>query len=124
MSVCGKCDLILTNRMLVRIIQVEGVAAFKLECLLENATVVNDANGLTVYQKDGTSYKPELKKACDLGNDIGGNISDLGGYYNELRYFVEQLNAKKPLAVAPLDEGVRSLNLILDEIESVGGAQK
>ena len=33
--------MILTNRMLVRIIQVEGVAAFKLECLLENATVVN-----------------------------------------------------------------------------------
>ena len=90
----------------------------------ENATVVNDANGLTVYQKDGTSYKPELKKACDLGNDIGGNISDLGGYYNELRYFVEQLNVKKPLTVAPLNEGVRSLNLILDEIESVGGAQK
>lgn len=38
--VCGKCDLILTNRMLVIIMQVEGVA-FKLECLLENATVVN-----------------------------------------------------------------------------------
>ncbi|MBO4953868.1 MAG: Gfo/Idh/MocA family oxidoreductase [Clostridia bacterium] len=89
----------------------------------ENATVMNNANGLMVYPTQGDAYKPELKKSFEGGNDIGGNISDLGGYYNELRYFVENLNANQPLTVAPLDEGVRSLNLILDELDSVGGAQ-
>lgn len=96
-------------------------AAFCVE--FENATVVNDANGLMVYPKNGEAYKPTLEKSFDAGNDIGGNISDLGGYYNELRYFVEHLNAGEPLTVAPLDEGVRSLNLILDELDSVGGAK-
>lgn len=89
----------------------------------EKATVMNNANGLMVYPVDGDAYKPELQKSFEGGNDIGGNISDLGGYYNELRYFAENLNANKPLTVAPLDEGVRSLNLILDELDSVGGAK-
>ena len=54
---------------------------------------------------------------------MGGNVSSLGGYYNELKYFVDKLNAGEELTIAPLDEGVKSVNLVLDEIASVGGAQ-
>ena len=90
----------------------------------EKATVVFDKDGITVYYKDGGQLKPELKPAFEAENDIGGNLSSLGGYYNELKYFVDRLNAGQPLEIAPLCEGVKSVELVLKEIESVGGAQK
>ncbi len=89
----------------------------------ENATVVNDSNGLNVYYKGGKTEKIEIKAEFEGGNDIGGNISDLGGYYNELKYFIERLRANEPLCIAPIDEAVKSVNLALGEIASVGGAK-
>ncbi|MBR2860852.1 MAG: Gfo/Idh/MocA family oxidoreductase [Clostridia bacterium] len=90
----------------------------------EKATVVLDAGGLAVYFVDGGSFKPEIKPAFEADNDIGGNLSSLGGYYNELKYFVDNIAEGKALEVAPLCEGVKSVNLILKEIAFVGGAQK
>lgn len=90
----------------------------------EKATVVYSlANGLIVYPKEGGQIKPEIVAAFEGTNDIGGNFSDLGGYYNELKYFVDRLSANEPLEIAPLCEAVKSVNLALDEIESVGGAK-
>ena len=90
----------------------------------EKATVVNDANGLAVYPVEGGVIKPEIKPSFEGTNDIGGNLSSLGGYYNELKYFIEKLEAGEALEVAPLCEGVKSAKLIYKEIASVGGAQK
>ena len=90
----------------------------------EKATVVNDANGLAVYFNDGGVEKPEIKPAFEGDNNIGGNVSSLGGYYNELKYFIDKLTAGEELIAAPLSEGVESVKLVLKEIESVGGAQK
>lgn len=90
----------------------------------EKATVVFDKDGITVYYKEGGQFKPELKPAFEAENDIGGNLSSLGGYYNELKYFVDRLNAGEELEIAPLCEGVKSVELVLKEIASVGGAQK
>lgn len=89
----------------------------------EKATAVLDGNGLTVYFKDGGQTKPEIKPSFEASNDIGGNVSSLGGYYNELKYFVDKLNAGEELTVAPLSEGIKSAELVFSEIESVGGAQ-
>lgn len=89
----------------------------------EKATVVYDANGVTVYPNEGGQFKPEIVSEFTGNNDIGGNLSSLGGYYNELKYFIEKLNANEALEVAPLCEGVKSVELALKEIESVGGAQ-
>lgn len=91
--------------------------------MFDKATVVNGADGLMVYYKDGGKEKIEIKPSFEGANDIGGNISSLGGYYNELKYFVERLTEGKPLELAPLDEGVKSVELALAEIASVGGAQ-
>ena len=90
----------------------------------EKATAIYNADGVTVYYKDGGNFKPEIKPSFETSNDIGGNISSLGGYYNELKYFIDRLNAGEPLDIAPLSEGVKSVNLVLSEVESVGGAQK
>lgn len=90
----------------------------------DKATVVSTcANGITVYPAQGGQLKPEIVSSFEGTNDIGGNVSDLGEYYNELKYFIERLAANEPLEVAPLCEGVKSVNLALDEIESVGGAR-
>lgn len=91
--------------------------------MFDNATVVNGADGLVVYYKDGGQEKIEIEPSFESDNNIGGNISSLGGYYNELRYFINKLNAGEVPTVAPLCEGIKSVNLALAEIKSVGGAQ-
>ena len=91
--------------------------------MFDNATVVNGADGLWVYYKDGGSEKIVIEPSFASDNNIGGNISSLGGYYNELRYFIDKLNAGEVPTVAPLCEGIKSANLAFAEIESVGGAQ-
>ncbi len=89
----------------------------------EKGTAVLNPNGLAVYLKGGGTVKPEIKPAFTGEGKAGGNLSSLGGYYNELAYFVERLQKNEPLLVAPLDEGIKSAALALREIESVGGAQ-
>ena len=90
----------------------------------EKATVVMDASGVAVYYNDGGVFKPEIKPEFVGDNNIGGNLSSLGGYYNELKYFVDKLTAGEEPVIAPLCEGVKSTELVLAEIKSVGGAQK
>ena len=89
----------------------------------EKATVVNDLMGLIVYPVDGGCEKIDLAPSIEGDNEIGGNISSLGGYYNELKYFVDKITAGEALTIAPLCEGVKSVELVLSEIASVGGAQ-
>ena len=89
----------------------------------EKATIVNDAQGLRKYLSDGGCEEIKLEPAFKAENDIGGNISDLGGYYVELKYFVDKLEAGETPDVAPLSEGVKSADLVLDEVASVGGAK-
>ena len=88
---------------------------------LEKATIVNDANGVTVYPNEGEPFHPELSEEFKGDNDIGGNISSLGGYYNELKYFVEGLQGKNDLSIATLSEGIASVRLVRKEIEIAGG---
>jgi len=97
--------------------------AMEFRVKFEKATAVLDGNGLTVYLKDGGLVKPELATAFEGDNDIGGNVSSLGGYFNELKYFIDKLSANETPSVAPLSEAVKSVELILDEMNSVGGAQ-
>ena len=87
----------------------------------EKATVVLDGGVLTVYPEEGEAYRPELVEAYQGDNDIGGNISSLGGYYNELKYFVEGLRGEHPLEVATVEEAIRSVRLVKKGIESAGG---
>ena len=90
----------------------------------EKATAVYTfGEGVTVYLGGGGTLKPELAPTFEGNNDIGGNVSSLGEYYNELKYFTENIIKGEPLEIATLSEAVKSLNLVLDEIESVGGAK-
>lgn len=83
----------------------------------EKATASYENGILTVYKYGEKSFIPEIKKQ-DIGKLTGGNISDLGGYYNELKYFVNCLDSNKDIEISTLSESVKSLDLVLNEINS------
>lgn len=74
--------------------------------------------GIKVFTGEG-DFVPEIKKACSAQeSDLGGNISDLGGYYNELFYFIECLANGRKTDKATLSHGARSVELIEKELSS------
>lgn len=78
-----------------------------------------NGNGLTMCE-DGQEPKPFEVMKPDAGESVSGegNVSDLGGYYNELLYFTNCLKEGRPPAIATLQEARTSLALTLDEIAS------
>ncbi len=71
---------------------------------------------LTVYKKDGTVEHPELNSEYNVSDNTAGiNISNLGPYYTEIKYFAECVKYGKPVEVAPLSEGVKSVEVALEE---------
>lgn len=92
----------------------------------EKATMVfnSQTQPPIIYLEDGGVIKPEIVSEFEGSGDVGGNLSSLGGYYNELKYFIEKLVKDEPIEIAPLSEGVKSLEVVLKEIELAGGAVK
>ncbi|MHB0911957.1 MAG: Gfo/Idh/MocA family protein [Armatimonadota bacterium] len=66
---------------------------------------------LMVYPFEGEAYAPELPKPnIGASTETSGNISDLGGYYNEIKYFIDCVKSgREPEVVTPKDarEAVR-----------------
>lgn len=87
----------------------------------EDATIVFNGvkkPSITVYHKDGSIETPELKFAYNVKNNKSGiNISNLGPYYTEIKYFIECVQNNKPIELAPLSEGIKSVELVLKEFE-------
>ncbi len=89
--------------------------------MFEKATAVLSGGVVTVYPVEGGSFNPEIAAEFEGTNDIGGNLSSLGGYYNELKYFVEGLQGKNDLSIAPISDAIESVKLAKREIEAAGG---
>lgn len=74
----------------------------------EKASIKLDSGAdpsLMVYPNEGEPYAPELPSP-EIGEstETSGNLSSLGGYYNEIKYFVGCLKeGKKPTVVTPED---------------------
>ena len=83
--------------------------------VFEEAVVENAGAGLMLYTKDGATEIKIEKKAL-VGAVEGGNISDLGGYYNELLYFTGKAKAGEPIEKATLTDAVASLRFLLKEL--------
>ncbi len=86
----------------------------------EKATVIHNG-GITVYPNEGEPFRPAMEEEFQGENDIGGNLSSLGGYYNELKYFIEGLQGKNDLSVATVSEAIKSVKLVLKELDVAGG---
>ncbi|MBR5504694.1 MAG: Gfo/Idh/MocA family oxidoreductase [Clostridia bacterium] len=86
--------------------------------VFEKATVENAGGKLMLYTEN-TAQEIKIEKAENLGGGFeGGNISDLGGYYNELVYFTNCAKEKLSINKATLKDGAESLNYVLEEIKN------
>ena len=84
--------------------------------VFEKATVENAGGKFTVYTNDkAEEIKIEKKKLA--GGVEGGNISDLGGYYNELVYFTDKAKSGEKIEKATLCDAAKSLEFVLGEIK-------
>jgi predicted dehydrogenase len=74
---------------------------------------------LLIYEGNNEPYTPELPKP-DVGDvDAGGNISDLGGYYNELAYYIDCLMKDEYPQIVTPESARDSVALILAEMKSL-----
>ena len=82
--------------------------------VFEKAVVENAGGKFMLYTDSGAeNIKIEKKKLSAIGG-TSGNISDLGGYYNELYYFTECAKNGKEIKQATLSDASASLKFLLE----------
>ena len=86
--------------------------------VFEKGTVENSGGKFVLYQGDKVTDIKIEKTEIDGDAFKGGNISDLGGYYNELVYFTDCAKNCAKVEKATLKDAVDSLNFVLEEISN------
>lgn len=84
--------------------------------VFEKAVVKNAGRKFMLYTNEGASEIKIEKKELAGEAYKGGNVSDLGGYYNELVYFCDKAVKGEKIEQATLSDGVASLAFVLKEI--------
>jgi predicted dehydrogenase len=84
--------------------------------IFEDGAALMDGGPMTIYRNGAEPFSPEFPKMEAQG---GGNISDLGGYYVEIKYFVDRLKAGLPFEVVTPESSIASLETALEEIRQV-----
>ncbi len=85
----------------------------------EKATIDFNSNkspSLVCYELSGKIDKPIFQKI--KANGVEGNIEDLGGYFFELRYFIDHIIHNKPFQIVTPQDARNSLEIVLKEKES------
>ena len=86
--------------------------------VFENGVVENAGGKFMLYTAD-SAEEIKIEKENIIGDGFeGGNISDLGGYYNELVYFTSRAKESAKIEKATLSDGVKSLAFVLEEIRN------
>ena len=89
----------------------------------ERGAAEYDRGVLTVYTEDG-AHRPDLAKSGATLGGTGGNIAEVSGYVNELRYFTDRIRLGAPIEEATLESAARSLAFVLDELKGCEKIQK
>lgn len=88
----------------------------------EEGTMVYNGNknpSLTVYKKDGTVLVPDIQPEYAVSdNSAGINVSNLGPYYTEIKYFIQCLLENRKPERAPLSEGIKSVLCSIEELKA------
>lgn len=71
---------------------------------------------MTIY-RDG--QEPEVVQFEAMKTEGGGNISDLGGYFHEIKYFVDKTLSGEPFEIVTADTSRESLRVTLEEIRQI-----
>ena len=90
-------------------------ATFRVVC--EKAVIENAGGKFMLYTDEGAEQIVIEKKEIAGEAFKGGNISDLGGYYNELVYFTEKAKAGEKIERATLSDASASLAFVLKELK-------
>lgn len=91
------------------------------EAYFENATVILREGKLNVYC-DGKSEEIDFNEADAA--DTGINVKAGSAYAAELEYFIDNVITGKGEEIAPLIEGLKSVQYVLDEIDMCKGVIK
>jgi hypothetical protein len=83
--------------------------------IFENGAAIMDGGPMTIYDGD-EPQEPQFDKMEAAG---GGNISDMGGYYHEIAYFVDCITNDKPFETTTPRTSRESLETTLEEIRQV-----
>ncbi|MDF2668823.1 MAG: oxidoreductase [Paenibacillus sp.] len=83
---------------------------------LEQATAVFSSKAtpsLTIYEAGGRVIEESFDSGADTADEKRtGNISSLGGYYNELNYFLQAIQHNRAIEEATLQDGCDSVELL------------
>jgi len=77
-----------------------------------------DSPSLALYREDGSVEHPEVPKVGAGTSEGAGNISDLGGYFNEIEYFVNCVENGCEPEVVVVEDSCKSVELITAELKS------
>jgi predicted dehydrogenase len=92
------------------------------QAVFENGSVEMDSTQTPSikYTIGNAKAEPLAVTAPNAGESKAGtgNLSSLGGYYNELRYFIDCLEKKATPKIATLEHGAESLRVVLAELKS------
>jgi len=84
--------------------------------VFEKATLESAGGKLMCYEDTG-AHEIKIQKEAILGEGYsGGNISDLGGYFNELLYFTGKAKSGEKIERATLADASASLAFVLREL--------
>lgn len=85
---------------------------------LEQATIVLDEKGvITVYPAESTPFSPTLEPPVIM--NMGINVSDMGPYLNEIKYFLDTIINDTPEGIASLSEAIGSFRMVRKELDLV-----
>jgi predicted dehydrogenase len=84
--------------------------------VFENGAAFMDGGPMTLYSN---GKEPEVPEFETIAAEGGGNISSLGGYFLELKYFVEKVSAGQAVEIVTPESSRESLKLVLEEIKQI-----
>lgn len=83
--------------------------------VFENGAAIMDGGPLTILRNDRI---PEEFAVESMPTKGGGNINDLGGYYHQIKDFVNCIESGRPFEVTTPESARLSLNFVRRELEA------
>jgi len=84
--------------------------------IFDHGAMIWEGSPLTIYRDGAEPETPVFEKMPAAG---GGNIDDLGGYYHELKYFVDCLSQGRSIDVANGTQARNTLAWSRAEIDQI-----
>jgi predicted dehydrogenase len=84
--------------------------------VFEQGAAIMDGGPMTVYEAGKDPLTPQFPTMRAEG---GGNLSDLGGYYHEIAYFLDCVRDGTPPETVTPESSRRSLATVLEEIRQI-----